>query len=76
MARQPALRDALAATRAPVVWDPHPRGPAAVPGVHLATPNESEVRELVPALPGASRLATASRGAQGSGGAGGPALSR
>ncbi|MET8119719.1 PfkB family carbohydrate kinase [Micromonospora sp. NPDC005189] len=65
VARQPALRDALAATRAPVVWDPHPRGPAAVPGVHLATPNESEVRDLVPALPGASRLATASRGAQG-----------
>ncbi|MBQ1014173.1 D-beta-D-heptose 1-phosphate adenosyltransferase, partial [Micromonospora sp. M51] len=65
VARQLALRDALAATRAPVVWDPHPRGPAAVPGVHLATPNESEVRELVPALPGASRLATASRGAQG-----------
>ncbi|MEU8184167.1 PfkB family carbohydrate kinase [Micromonospora sp. NPDC049044] len=65
VARQPALRDALSATRAPVVWDPHPRGPAAVPGVHLATPNESEVRELVPALPGASRLAAASRGAQG-----------
>ncbi|MEU5670659.1 PfkB family carbohydrate kinase [Micromonospora sp. NPDC047753] len=65
VAREPALRAALAATRAPVVWDPHPRGPAAVPGVHLATPNESEVRELVPALPGASRLATASRGAQG-----------
>jgi rfaE bifunctional protein nucleotidyltransferase chain/domain/rfaE bifunctional protein kinase chain/domain len=65
VARQPALRDALAATRAPVVWDPHPRGPEAVPGVHLATPNESEVRELVPAVPGASRLATASRGAQG-----------
>ncbi|MEW2431722.1 PfkB family carbohydrate kinase [Micromonospora sp. NPDC047644] len=65
VAREPALRAALAATRAPVVWDPHPRGPAAVPGVHLATPNESEVRDLVPALPGASRLATASRGAQG-----------
>ncbi|MEU8420594.1 PfkB family carbohydrate kinase [Micromonospora sp. NPDC048835] len=64
VARQPALRDALAATRAPVVWDPHPRGPAAVPGVHLVTPNESEVRELVPALSGASRLATASHGAQ------------
>ncbi|MFI0794630.1 PfkB family carbohydrate kinase [Micromonospora rubida] len=64
VARQPALRCALAATRAPVVWDPHPRGPAAVPGVHLATPNESEVRELVKTGPGASRLATASRGAQ------------
>ncbi|MFG1885002.1 PfkB family carbohydrate kinase [Micromonospora sp. NPDC049102] len=65
VARQPALRAALAATRAPVVWDPHPRGPAAVPGVHLVTPNESEVRELVPTVPGASRLATASQGAQG-----------
>ncbi|MEU7927916.1 PfkB family carbohydrate kinase [Micromonospora sp. NPDC049107] len=65
VARQPALRAALAATRAPVVWDPHPRGPAAVPGVHLATPNESEVRELVPTLPGASRIAAASQGAQG-----------
>ena len=48
-----------------------------VPGVHLATPNESEVRELVPALPGGSRLAAASRGApRGCGGAGGPARSR
>ncbi|MET7750192.1 PfkB family carbohydrate kinase [Micromonospora sp. NPDC005367] len=65
VARQPALRAALAATRAPVVWDPHPRGPAAVPGVQLATPNESEARELIPALPGATRLATASRAAQG-----------
>ncbi|MFG1952868.1 PfkB family carbohydrate kinase [Micromonospora sp. NPDC048830] len=65
VARQPALRAALAATRAPVVWDPHPRGPAAVPGVHLATPNESEVRELAKTAPGVSRLATASRGAQG-----------
>ncbi|MEH1099019.1 PfkB family carbohydrate kinase [Micromonospora sp. CPCC 205561] len=65
VARQPALRAALAATVAPVVWDPHPRGPAAVPGVHLATPNESEVRELVQVPPGATRLATASRGAQG-----------
>lgn len=65
VARQPALRAALAATRAPVVWDPHPRGPAAVPGVHLATPNEAEVRELAKTAPGPSRLATASLGAQG-----------
>ncbi len=64
VARQPALRAALAATRAPVVWDPHPRGPAAVPGVHLATPNEAEVRELVEAPTAATRLATATRGAQ------------
>ncbi|MEU2616520.1 PfkB family carbohydrate kinase [Micromonospora sp. NPDC007271] len=64
VARQPALRAALAATRAPVVWDPHPRGPAAVPGVHLATPNEPEARELAKVRPGASRLVTASRSAQ------------
>jgi rfaE bifunctional protein nucleotidyltransferase chain/domain/rfaE bifunctional protein kinase chain/domain len=64
VARQPALRAALAATSAPVVWDPHPRGPAAVPGVHLTTPNESEARELVQPEPGASRLVTAARGAQ------------
>ncbi|MDM4718385.1 PfkB family carbohydrate kinase [Micromonospora sp. WMMA1363] len=65
VARQPSLRAALAATRAPVVWDPHPRGPAAVPGVHLVTPNESEVRELASVPPGGTRLAAASRGAQG-----------
>jgi rfaE bifunctional protein nucleotidyltransferase chain/domain len=64
LARQPALRAALAATRAPVVWDPHPRGPAAVPGVRLATPNEPEARELAKARPGESRLVTASRSAQ------------
>ncbi|MEH0827536.1 MULTISPECIES: PfkB family carbohydrate kinase [unclassified Micromonospora] len=65
VARHPALRAALAATRAPVVWDPHPRGPAAVPGVTLATPNEAEVRDLTKVPPGSSRLATAARGAQG-----------
>ncbi|PMR60683.1 D-beta-D-heptose 1-phosphate adenosyltransferase [Verrucosispora sp. ts21] len=64
VARQPALRAALAATRAPVVWDPHPRGPAAVPGVRLATPNEAEVRELAEGAPGATRLATAAEGAE------------
>ncbi|WP_372433704.1 PfkB family carbohydrate kinase [Micromonospora coerulea] len=64
VAGQPALRAALAATRAPVVWDPHPRGPAAVPGVRLATPNELEARELAKAPAGASRLVTATRGAQ------------
>ncbi|MEV0158411.1 PfkB family carbohydrate kinase [Micromonospora sp. NPDC050686] len=65
VAGHPALRAALAATAAPVVWDPHPRGPAAVPGVQLATPNESEARDLAKVAPGASRLVTASRGAQG-----------
>ncbi|MBV9381215.1 MAG: bifunctional heptose 7-phosphate kinase/heptose 1-phosphate adenyltransferase, partial [Streptosporangiaceae bacterium] len=42
--RDPVLRDALAsrAARAPVVWDPHPRGATPVPGTWLATPNEGE----------------------------------
>ncbi|MFB9236801.1 PfkB family carbohydrate kinase [Plantactinospora siamensis] len=64
VARHPALRAALAATRAPVVWDPHPRGPAAVAGTRLVTPNENEVRELAGAAPGRSRLSAAAHGAQ------------
>lgn len=32
----------LAATSTPVVWDPHPRGEAPVPGVRLVTPNRAE----------------------------------
>nr|WP_211177194.1 PfkB family carbohydrate kinase [Pseudonocardia acidicola] len=38
------LRTALAeiADRVPVVWDPHPRGAAPVPGSALVTPNEKE----------------------------------
>ncbi|WP_422774374.1 PfkB family carbohydrate kinase [Plantactinospora sp. WMMC1484] len=64
VARLPALRAALAGTAAPIVWDPHPRGPAAVPGVRLATPNEVEARELAGVATGASRLATAGRCAQ------------
>jgi len=41
----PALRDAItaAATRLPVVWDPHPRGTQPVPGV-IVTPNLGEAR--------------------------------
>jgi rfaE bifunctional protein nucleotidyltransferase chain/domain/rfaE bifunctional protein kinase chain/domain len=31
---------------APVVWDPHPRGPAPVPDVTLATPNAGEARRF------------------------------
>ncbi|MFK3984139.1 PfkB family carbohydrate kinase [Micromonospora sp. NPDC050397] len=65
VAAQPTLRAALAAATAPVVWDPHPRGPAAVPGIRLTCPNEVEVRELTGGTPGASRLITASRSANG-----------
>lgn len=38
-----ALLTEAAATR-PVVWDPHPRGGAPVPGVALVTPNLGEAR--------------------------------
>jgi len=45
LSAQPGVRTALerAAQRVPVVWDPHPRGAAPVPGTVLATPNEHEV---------------------------------
>jgi rfaE bifunctional protein nucleotidyltransferase chain/domain/rfaE bifunctional protein kinase chain/domain len=46
VARQPELRRAVAATVGAVVWDPHPRGPAAVAGARLVTPNEDELRRL------------------------------
>lgn len=44
------LRDALEALadRIPIVWDPHPRGPAPVAGTRLATPNAAELGRLVP----------------------------
>ncbi|MFD5826483.1 D-glycero-beta-D-manno-heptose 1-phosphate adenylyltransferase [Lentzea sp. NPDC060358] len=38
--RDDRLRRVL--TRVPVVWDPHPRGPAPVPGARLVTPNLPE----------------------------------
>ncbi|NAZ85174.1 adenylyltransferase/cytidyltransferase family protein [Kineococcus sp. T90] len=44
--REPRLRALLAeaARRVPVVWDPHPRGGAPVPGCALVTPNLAEAR--------------------------------
>jgi rfaE bifunctional protein nucleotidyltransferase chain/domain/rfaE bifunctional protein kinase chain/domain len=52
--RDPAVRALLAAAarRVPVVWDPHPRGGAPVPGVRLVTPNAAEARAASPAAPG------------------------
>ncbi|MFC4105982.1 PfkB family carbohydrate kinase [Micromonospora zhanjiangensis] len=64
IAQQPTLRAALAAGSAPIVWDPHPRGPAPVPGVRLVTPNEVEAHDLAATGPGGSRLVMASRAAQ------------
>ncbi|WP_394429489.1 D-glycero-beta-D-manno-heptose 1-phosphate adenylyltransferase [Streptomyces sp. SGAir0957] len=45
-----AVRDHLAAVaaRTPLVWDPHPKGDAPVPGARLVTPNAAESRALCP----------------------------
>ncbi|MGK5677397.1 PfkB family carbohydrate kinase [Micromonospora sp. URMC 106] len=59
--RQPALRAALAEASAPVVWDPHPRGPAAVAGARLTTPNLAELRQLTGDAGGGTPLSTATR---------------
>ncbi|QFZ18076.1 D-glycero-beta-D-manno-heptose 1-phosphate adenylyltransferase [Saccharothrix syringae] len=42
LVRDERLRAVL--ERVPVVWDPHPRGPAPVPGARLVTPNAAEAR--------------------------------
>jgi rfaE bifunctional protein nucleotidyltransferase chain/domain/rfaE bifunctional protein kinase chain/domain len=45
----PAVRELLTdlARRFPVVWDPHPRGGAPVPGVAVVSPNQAEARAAV-----------------------------
>lgn len=50
-----AVREALtaAARHVPLVWDPHPRGAAPVPGTLLATPNQAEAAAAA-LLPGAA----------------------
>ncbi|WP_136520109.1 PfkB family carbohydrate kinase [Cellulomonas telluris] len=45
---------AEAARTRPVVWDPHPRGGAPVPGVTLVTPNLGEARGALRDEPGAA----------------------
>ncbi|MFI7069382.1 PfkB family carbohydrate kinase [Micromonospora sediminicola] len=62
--RQPTLRAALARATAPVVWDPHPRGAAAVPGTRLTTPNLDELRRLTGDAGGGSPISTATRAGQ------------
>lgn len=50
----PWLREVLAARArtVPVVWDPHPRGSAPVPGLRLVTPNAAEAELFDPAPSG------------------------
>lgn len=57
------LREAISLLpgQAPVVWDPHQRGPAPVPGVTVATPNEAESRRFAPECQGCGPGAAAAR---------------
>ncbi|WP_426514704.1 PfkB family carbohydrate kinase [Dactylosporangium sp. McL0621] len=61
---RPGLRDALAATGTPLVWDPHPRGAAPVPGARLVTPNEAEARAFSGDEDGGGRIAAVTRAGQ------------
>jgi D-beta-D-heptose 7-phosphate kinase/D-beta-D-heptose 1-phosphate adenosyltransferase len=63
VAAEPGVRAALAAlpSRRPLVWDPHPRGPAPVPGARLATPNRGEAAGFVPEVPGEGLAAVTAR---------------
>jgi D-beta-D-heptose 7-phosphate kinase/D-beta-D-heptose 1-phosphate adenosyltransferase len=59
VARHPEIRRLLTevADHIPIVWDPHPRGPAPIEGVRLATPNEAEAQHFAPGHHGAAELA-------------------
>ena len=57
LTRHDGLRGLLAeaATRVPVVWDPHPRGGAPVAGIALVTPNLAEARHAAAEAPADAR---------------------
>jgi D-beta-D-heptose 7-phosphate kinase / D-beta-D-heptose 1-phosphate adenosyltransferase len=63
VAAEPGIRAALTAlpSRRPLVWDPHPRGPAPVPGARLATPNRAEAAGFVPDVAGTGLAAVTAR---------------
>jgi D-beta-D-heptose 7-phosphate kinase / D-beta-D-heptose 1-phosphate adenosyltransferase len=52
IAAAPELREALTRGARPVVWDPHPRGPAPVHAATLVTPNLAEATAFEPGPPG------------------------
>ncbi|MEV4351666.1 PfkB family carbohydrate kinase [Actinoplanes sp. NPDC049596] len=64
VARHPEIRRVLGEVKAPIVWDPHPNGPAPVPNVRLVTPNVAEVRKLSGDAGSGSSLTVAQRGGQ------------
>ena len=55
------MRRVLAELNAPVVWDPHPKGPEPIAGVTLATPNAAEAAagDSLAAAEAAARLLAA-----------------
>ncbi|MFG3619297.1 D-glycero-beta-D-manno-heptose 1-phosphate adenylyltransferase [Nocardia sp. NPDC047654] len=59
VAAHPQIRHVLTelARSVPVVWDPHPRGPAPTPGASLVTPNLKEARQFAPGYVEADELA-------------------
>lgn len=63
VAAEPGVREALCRVvgEIPVVWDPHPRGPAPVRGVTLATPNAAEAAAIEPEPRGSEVAAAATR---------------
>jgi D-beta-D-heptose 7-phosphate kinase / D-beta-D-heptose 1-phosphate adenosyltransferase len=63
VAAEPGVRAALTGLprRPPLVWDPHPRGPAPVPGTRLATPNRAEATGFAPEIEGDGLTAVTAR---------------
>ena len=76
VAASPGIREALDSGRGRLVWDPHPRGPAPVPGAALVTPNLAEAVAVGAPGNGQAVPAAAGRVAGGSDGAAFPALAR
>ncbi|MDT7802087.1 MAG: D-beta-D-heptose 7-phosphate kinase / D-beta-D-heptose 1-phosphate adenosyltransferase [Actinomycetota bacterium] len=64
LTRNPDVRRTLRelAGRIPVVWDPHPRGAAPVPGTGLVTPNLAEARAALTGFDDPAELAKLLRG--------------
>jgi D-beta-D-heptose 7-phosphate kinase/D-beta-D-heptose 1-phosphate adenosyltransferase len=60
---EPTVRSVLPAD-IPIVWDPHPRGSAPIPGVTLATPNLAEALAAAGTGQGGGALATAGAAAR------------
>ncbi|MBW3652124.1 MAG: D-glycero-beta-D-manno-heptose 1-phosphate adenylyltransferase [Actinobacteria bacterium] len=63
IAAEPTVREALSAIagHVPVVWDPHSRGPAPVPGVALVTPNADEAAHFASEHEGGGTSVAAAR---------------